>query len=198
MSMIWCCDLTSTPSDIRSGVRSHHSKGWMGIGWDCLAHNGASLPFCSARHSERGTRDITIALPCDTAFFIAAADFLGRFFFAVSNVRAGVEYKLNIINLAKQDSLYCDGLRPLVHSRFLAGADMSCSGSSSSSGSGNGWQGRNGNGTGAGVAMATAAQSLQQQQLTPPSGSGNRMGWHRAGARIAYYANGIKSGRSRR
>lgn len=39
------------------------------------------------------------------------------FFFSVSNTRAGVPYKFNIINLMKDDSLYNDGMLPLVHSR---------------------------------------------------------------------------------
>jgi hypothetical protein len=39
------------------------------------------------------------------------------FYFAVSNTRAGTRYKFNIINLMKDDSLYNDGMLPLVHSR---------------------------------------------------------------------------------
>ncbi|GIL75186.1 hypothetical protein Vretimale_7859 [Volvox reticuliferus] len=38
------------------------------------------------------------------------------FFFSVTNTRAGCRYKFNIINLLKEDSLYNDGMRPLVHS----------------------------------------------------------------------------------
>ncbi|KAJ9508020.1 hypothetical protein QJQ45_021355, partial [Haematococcus lacustris] len=38
------------------------------------------------------------------------------FFFALSNTRAGAHYKLNLINLVKDDSLYQEGMQPLVHS----------------------------------------------------------------------------------
>ncbi|KAG1662144.1 hypothetical protein FOA52_011017 [Chlamydomonas sp. UWO 241] len=38
------------------------------------------------------------------------------FYFAVSNTRKGMRYKFNIINLMKDDSLYNDGMLPLVHS----------------------------------------------------------------------------------
>lgn len=38
------------------------------------------------------------------------------FFFAVSNTRAGRQYRLNIINLLKEDSLYNNGMLPLMHS----------------------------------------------------------------------------------
>jgi hypothetical protein len=38
------------------------------------------------------------------------------FFFAVANTRAGVPYRLNIINLLKEDSLYNMGMLPLMHS----------------------------------------------------------------------------------
>lgn len=34
----------------------------------------------------------------------------------MSNTRAGQGYTLNIINLLKDDSLYCDGMLPLAHS----------------------------------------------------------------------------------
>uniref|UniRef100_A0A6U2EXJ2 Peptidase M14 domain-containing protein n=1 Tax=Chlamydomonas euryale TaxID=1486919 RepID=A0A6U2EXJ2_9CHLO len=44
------------------------------------------------------------------------------YYFAVSNTRKGQSYKFNIINLMKDNSLYNDGLLPLVHSaRKLAG-----------------------------------------------------------------------------
>lgn len=33
------------------------------------------------------------------------------FFFSISNTRAGARYKLNIINLLKEDSLYNDGMQ---------------------------------------------------------------------------------------
>ncbi|EFJ49798.1 hypothetical protein VOLCADRAFT_59220 [Volvox carteri f. nagariensis] len=38
------------------------------------------------------------------------------FFFSIANTRAGCRYKFNIINLLKEDSLYNDGMQPLVHS----------------------------------------------------------------------------------
>lgn len=38
------------------------------------------------------------------------------FFFAVSNTRAGRPYRLNLINLLKEDSLYNSGMLPLMHS----------------------------------------------------------------------------------
>jgi hypothetical protein len=38
------------------------------------------------------------------------------FFFAVSNTRAGRQYRFNIINLLKEDSLYNNGMLPLMHS----------------------------------------------------------------------------------
>jgi hypothetical protein len=39
-----------------------------------------------------------------------------RFFFAVSNTRAGQSYRFNLVNLLKDDSLYNHGMLPLVHS----------------------------------------------------------------------------------
>ena len=41
---------------------------------------------------------------------------VGRFFFAVSNTRAGQSYRFNLVNLLKGDSLYNAGMLPLVHS----------------------------------------------------------------------------------
>ena len=38
------------------------------------------------------------------------------YFFAVTNVRAGQRYTLNVVNLQKPDSLYAHGLLPLLHS----------------------------------------------------------------------------------
>jgi hypothetical protein len=38
------------------------------------------------------------------------------FYFSVSNTRHNVPYKFNIINMVKSDSLYQDGMQPLVFS----------------------------------------------------------------------------------
>ena len=38
------------------------------------------------------------------------------FYFSVSNTRRGVPVKFNVVNLVKGDSLYIDGMRPLVFS----------------------------------------------------------------------------------
>lgn len=38
------------------------------------------------------------------------------FYFSVSNVRKGVPYKFNIINLMKPDSLFNFGMKPVVYS----------------------------------------------------------------------------------
>ena len=42
-----------------------------------------------------------------------------RYYFAVSNMEAGVEYKMNILNLIKPDSLYNVGMRPALFSGLL-------------------------------------------------------------------------------
>lgn len=44
------------------------------------------------------------------------------FYFAIRNARRGVRYKLNIINLVKPDSLYQQGMRPLMYSAREAAA----------------------------------------------------------------------------
>ncbi|KAF5841002.1 hypothetical protein DUNSADRAFT_14858 [Dunaliella salina] len=44
------------------------------------------------------------------------------FYFAISNTRKGQRYKFNIINLMKEDSLYCVGMLPLIHSEVMASA----------------------------------------------------------------------------
>eukprot|EP00951_Prasinocladus_malaysianus_P015037 scaffold114820_cov55-Prasinocladus_malaysianus.AAC.3 len=38
------------------------------------------------------------------------------FYFSVANTRRANKIKFNIINLMKEDSLYSDGMQPLVHS----------------------------------------------------------------------------------
>lgn len=38
------------------------------------------------------------------------------YFFSVANTRKNIEYRFNIINLLKPDSLYNVGLKPLVYS----------------------------------------------------------------------------------
>jgi len=38
------------------------------------------------------------------------------YYFAVTNMRAGVEYTLNIVNLVKSDSLYRQGMQPALFS----------------------------------------------------------------------------------
>lgn len=38
------------------------------------------------------------------------------FYFSVANVRRNVDYRFNIINMTKQDSLYNVGMRPLMYS----------------------------------------------------------------------------------
>lgn len=52
------------------------------------------------------------------------------FFFAVSNTRAGRQYRFNIINLLKEDSLYNNGMLPLMHSerqmRTKVGTHLGC------------------------------------------------------------------------
>ncbi len=48
------------------------------------------------------------------------------FYFAISNTRAGVPYKFNIINLMKDDSLYNQGMLPLVHSEKTLATTVSC------------------------------------------------------------------------
>lgn len=42
------------------------------------------------------------------------------YYFSVNNVRKGVKYKFNIINLMKKESLYNDGMKPLVYSDYDA------------------------------------------------------------------------------
>jgi hypothetical protein len=47
-----------------------------------------------------------------------------RFFFAVSNTRAGQAYRFNLINLLKDDSLYNLGMLPLMHSERRAAQEV--------------------------------------------------------------------------
>jgi hypothetical protein len=47
------------------------------------------------------------------------------YYFAVSNMEAGLEYKFNIVNLVKPDSLYNVGMRPALYSITDAGKGMS-------------------------------------------------------------------------
>lgn len=42
------------------------------------------------------------------------------YYFSVSNMRRGVKYKFNIINLIKPDSLYNNGMKPLLYSESAA------------------------------------------------------------------------------
>ena len=44
------------------------------------------------------------------------------YYFAVSNMEVGVEYKMNIVNLVKPDSLYNAGMRPALYSITDAGS----------------------------------------------------------------------------
>ncbi len=46
------------------------------------------------------------------------------YYFAVTNMEAGVEYKINIVNLVKPDSLYNAGMRPALYSITDAGAGI--------------------------------------------------------------------------
>lgn len=38
------------------------------------------------------------------------------FYFSIANTRKDVEYRFNIINMMKPDSLYNSGMKPLVYS----------------------------------------------------------------------------------
>ena len=42
------------------------------------------------------------------------------YYFSVSNTRVGKNYRFNIINLIKPDSLYNSGMRPLMYSMQAA------------------------------------------------------------------------------
>jgi cytosolic carboxypeptidase protein 2/3 len=42
------------------------------------------------------------------------------YFFKVSNTRRNLQYKFNIVNLIKPDSLYNNGMRPLMYSKKTA------------------------------------------------------------------------------
>lgn len=42
------------------------------------------------------------------------------YYFRLSNIRAGVEYKFNMVNLMKPDSLYNQGMQPCVYSQRKA------------------------------------------------------------------------------
>ena len=42
------------------------------------------------------------------------------FYFSVSNTRKDVEYRFNIINMMKPDSLYNSGMKPLIYSEKIA------------------------------------------------------------------------------
>ena len=51
-------------------------------------------------------------------------DIACRYYFAVSNMEAGLEYKFNLVNLVKPDSLYNAGMRPAFYSICDAGKGM--------------------------------------------------------------------------
>ena len=38
------------------------------------------------------------------------------FYFSIANIRKNVDYRFNIINMTKQDSLYNSGMKPLMYS----------------------------------------------------------------------------------
>lgn len=42
------------------------------------------------------------------------------FYFSVANTRKDVEYRFNIINMMKPDSLYNSGMKPLIYSEKQA------------------------------------------------------------------------------
>ena len=42
------------------------------------------------------------------------------YYFCIGNIKAGKNYRFNIINLIKPDSLYNHGMRPLVYSEAAA------------------------------------------------------------------------------
>jgi hypothetical protein len=63
---------------------------------------------------DAGAAGISIAPLCPLQH--PAVPCTPRFYFAVSNTRAGQPYQFKIINLLKDDSLYNHGMLPLVHS----------------------------------------------------------------------------------
>lgn len=95
-----------------------HTQWWGGTPADpaAWAMHGASTHAC--RHAVRlircracNPRHHQPRGPCGPVAHVAR-----RFFFAVSNTRAGQAYRFNLVNLLKADSLYNAGMLPLVHS----------------------------------------------------------------------------------
>lgn len=108
-----------------------HTQWWVGVGRGahiaqapCLQTAAACSP---AAHKVQPPLQQTSNIHCHTCTNTRThtCTHACRYYFAVSNTRAGQAYRFNIINLLKDDSLYCRGMLPLVHSEWRLAEEVS-------------------------------------------------------------------------